>query len=295
MKKSILMICLMLALSTILVGCDVSTDNVVPEMPNTTQTINSGDETIMKENDANSSTEKVPVEFIAKELEATPQAELISSGEAVANAKKDANKYAEIEKNPIVTMEIKDLGTITMELYPKIAPESVENFISLINKGVYDGLIFHRTIPGFMAQGGDPLGNGTGGPDYGVVGEFSANGIENNLSHVRGVLSMARSEEMNSAGSQFFIVTTDSQFLDGNYAAFGKVLEGMEIADKIVNSEVVLREEDLMTMQITTIEEYIEVMGKVDRPVNPPVIEKVTVETFGVEYDEPEKIVQVAQ
>lgn len=295
MKKSILMICLMLALSTILVGCDVSTDNVVPEMPNTTQTINSGDETIMKENDANSSTEKVPVEFIAKELEATPQAELISSGEAVANAKKDANKYAEIEKNPIVTMEIKDLGTITMELYPKIAPESVENFISLINKGVYDGLIFHRTIPGFMAQGGDPLGNGTGGPDYGVVGEFSANGIENNLSHVRGVLSMARSEEMNSAGSQFFIVTTDSQFLDGNYAAFGKVLEGMEIADKIVNSEVLLREEDLMTMQITTIEEYIEVMGKVDRPVNPPVIEKVTVETFGVEYDEPEKIRQVVQ
>lgn len=295
MKKSILVICLMLALSTILVGCDVPTENVVPETPNITEINNSGDETIMKENTENTSTEKVPVEFTAKEIEATPETELVTVDVAVANAKKDANKYAEIEKNPIVTMSIKDMGTITMELYPKVAPESVENFISLINKGVYDGLIFHRTIPGFMAQGGDPLGNGTGGPDYGVVGEFSANGIENKLSHTRGVLSMARSEDMNSAGSQFFIVTTDSQFLDGNYAAFGKVLEGMEIADKIVNSEVLLREEDLMTMQITTMEEYIEVMGKLDRPVNPPMIEKVTVETFGVDYSEPEKILQVAQ
>ena len=292
MKKSILMICLMLAFSTILVGCDGEIYPQVPEIPNTTQTTNSGDETSMKENNESGSTEKVPVEFTAKELEATPEAELVSADIAVANAKKDANKYAEIEKNPIVTMVIKDLGTITMELYPKTAPESVENFISLINKGVYDGLVFHRTIPGFMAQGGDPLGNGTGGPDYGVVGEFSANGFKNDLSHTRGVLSMARSEEMNSAGSQFFIVTTDSQFLDGNYAAFGKVLEGMEFADIIVNSEVLLREEDLMTMQIATMEEYIEVMGKLDRPVNPPMIEKVTVETFGVEYDEPEKIIQ---
>lgn len=295
MKRSILMIFLMLALSTILVGCDIPIDDVVLETPNTTETTNSGDETSMKENNENDSTEKIPVEFTAKELEPTPEAELISSGEAVANAKRDANKYAEIEKNPIVTMVIKNMGTITMELYPKTAPESVENFISLINKGVYDGLIFHRTIPGFMAQGGDPLGNGTGGPDYGVVGEFSANGFENNLSHTRGILSMARSEDMNSAGSQFFIVTTDSQFLDGNYAAFGKVLEGMEIADKIVTSEVLLREENIDFNSIATIEEYIEIMGKVDRPVNPPVIEKVTVDTFGVEYDEPQKIKQVVQ
>lgn len=298
MKKSILMICLMLALSTILVGCDIPTDDLVFDTPNTTQTTNSGDETSMKENNESGSIEKVPVEFTAKELEATPEAELLSSGEAVANAKRDANKYAEIEKNPIVTMVIKDMGTITMELYPKIAPESVENFISLINKGVYDGLIFHRTIPGFMAQGGDPLGNGTGGPDYGVVGEFSANGIENNLSHVRGILSMARSSDLNSAGSQFFIVTTDSQFLDGNYAGFGKVLEGMDIADKIVNSEVLMREDELPQGQIETMEQYIaymEAMMKVDRPVNPPVIEKVTVETFGVEYEEPEKIRQIVQ
>ena len=298
MKKSILIICLMIALSTILVGCDNEIYPQVPETQDTTQTNNSGDETSMKENNENDLTEKVPVEFTAKELEATPQAELLSSGEAVANAKRDANKYAEIEKNPIVTMVIKDMGTITMELYPKVAPESVENFISLINKGVYDGLIFHRTIPGFMAQGGDPLGNGTGGPDYGVVGEFAANGIENNISHVRGVLSMARSSDLNSAGSQFFIVTTDSQFLDGNYAGFGKVIEGMEIADKIVNSEVLMREEDLPQGQIETMEQYIaymEAMMKVDRPVNPPMIEKVTVDTFGVEYAEPEKIRQVVQ
>lgn len=298
MKKSILIICLMIALSTILVGCDNEIYPQVPETQDTTQTNNSGDETSMKENNENDLTEKVPVEFTAKELEATPQAELLSSGEAVANAKRDANKYAEIEKNPIVTMVIKDMGTITMELYPKVAPESVENFISLINKGVYDGLIFHRTIPGFMAQGGDPLGNGTGGPDYGVVGEFAANGIENNISHVRGVLSMARSSDLNSAGSQFFIVTTDSQFLDGNYAGFGKVIEGMEIADKIVNSEVLMREEDLPQGQIETMEQYIaymEAMMKVDRPVNPPMIEKVTVDTFGVEYVEPEKIRQVVQ
>ena len=255
MKRSILMICLMLTLSTVLVGCDGITSNEENKTPNTIETINSGDETNMKENNESGSTEKVVVEFTAKELEATPEAELVTADVAVANAKKDVNKYSEIEKNPVVTMVIKDMGTITMELYPKTAPESVENFISLIKKGVYDGLIFHRTIPGFMAQGGDPLGNGTGGPDYGVVGEFSANGIENNLSHTRGVLSMARSAENNSAGSQFFIVTTDSTFLDGNYAAFGKVLEGMEIADKIVNSEVLLREEDLMTMQISTMEE----------------------------------------
>ena len=298
MKKSILMICLMVAFSTILVGCDGEIYPQVPETQNTTQTDNSGDETSMKENNESGSTEKVPVEFTAKELNATPEAELISSGEAIENAKKDANRYAEIEKNPIVTMKIKDMGTITIELYPKIAPESVENFISLINKGVYDGLIFHRTIPGFMAQGGDPLGNGTGGPDYGVVGEFSANGIENNISHVRGVLSMARSSDLNSAGSQFFIVTTDSQYLDGNYAAFGKVLDGMEIADKIVNSEVLMREKDLPQDPIETMEQYIaymEAMMKVDRPVNPPMIEKVTVETFGVEYAEPEKIRQEIQ
>lgn len=270
MKKSILIICLMLALSTVLMGCNqVPPVNDLEGTHTTVETNNSGDDNEMKENNPNEA--------------------------AIAKAKAEANKYAEVENNPIVTMVIKDMGTIKMELFPKTAPESVENFIYLINSGFYNGLIFHRTIPGFMAQGGCPLGNGTGGPDYGVIGEFSANGFENNVSHKRGVLSMARAADMNSAGSQFFIVTTDSEFLDGQYAAFGQVLEGMEIADQIVNSEVLLREEEIDFNAIASIEEYLEKMGKVDRPVNPPVIESVTVETFGVTYDEPEKLVQVEQ
>lgn len=295
MKKSIMIICMVLAMSTVLVGCNDSSDNELKNPSTNIETNNSGDEKEMNENIESGEAQKETVEFVAKELEATPVEELVTEEVAMSNAKADANKYANIEKNPVVTMVIKDLGTVTMELYPKIAPESVENFISLINKGVYDGLIFHRTIPGFMAQGGDPLGNGTGGPDYGVVGEFSENGIENNLSHTRGILSMARSQENNSAGSQFFIVTTDSTYLDGSYAAFGKVLDGMDVVDEIVNSEVLLREEEVDFNSIASIEDYIEVMGKVDRPVNPPMIEKITVDTFGVTYDEPEKIAQSAE
>lgn len=295
MKKSIMIICVVLAMSTVLVGCNDSSNDELKDPSINIETNNSGDEKEMSGNIESGEAQKETVEFVAKELEATPAEELVTEEVAMANAKADANKYANVEKNPVVTMVIKDLGTVTMELYPKIAPESVENFISLINKGVYDGLIFHRTIPGFMAQGGDPLGNGTGGPDYGVVGEFSANGITNNLSHTRGVLSMARSQENNSAGSQFFIVTTDSTYLDGSYAAFGKVLEGMDVVDEIVNSEVLLREEEVDFNSIASIEDYIEIMGKVDRPVNPPMIEKVTVDTFGVTYDEPEKIAQSAE
>ena len=268
MKKSILVICLMVALSVVFVGCadkQLSSEAQGTQTSTTTQN-NSGDDNEMKETNPNEA--------------------------AIAKAKAEANKYAEVENNPIVTMNIKDMGTIKIELFPKTAPESVENFISLINSGFYNGLTFHRTIPGFMAQGGCPLGTGTGGPDYGVIGEFSANGFENNVSHKRGILSMARSNDMNSAGSQFFIVTTDSEFLDGQYAAFGQVLEGMEIADQIVNTEVHLREADIMNIQITTMEEYMEVMGKLDKPVNPPVIESISVDTFGVTYDEPEKLVQ---
>ncbi|MBQ8299658.1 MAG: peptidylprolyl isomerase [Clostridia bacterium] len=230
--------------------------------------------------------------FVPKVLAPTPDEEKVAEADAMTNAKNDANKYANVEQNPVVTMVIKDYGTVKMELYPKVAPESVENFISLINKNVYDGLIFHRTIPGFMAQGGDPEGNGSGGPDYSIVGEFSVNGITNDLSHVRGLLSMARSSENNSAGSQFFIVTTDSTYLDGSYAGFGRVLEGMDVVDKVVNVEVLLRDDDIDISKIATIEEYIELMSKCDRPVNPPVIESMTVDTFGVTYDEPEKIRQ---
>ena len=137
---------------------------------------------------------------------------------------------------PLVTIEMADGGIIKCELYPDIAPITVENFISLIEKKFYDGLIFHRNIPGFVIQGGCPNGNGMGGPGYTIKGEFSSNGFENNLKHTRGVLSMARSMMPNSAGSQFFIMHDDAPHLDGDYAAFGKVVEGMDVVDRIANS-----------------------------------------------------------
>lgn len=178
-------------------------------------------------------------------------------------------------KNPIVTIEMEKEGIIKIELFPDKAKETVNNFIYLIQQKFYDGLIFHRTIPGFMAQGGDPEGTGTGGPGYHIKGEFSENGIENTISHVRGVVSMARSMLPDSAGSQFFIVTDDSEFLDGKYAAFGMVIEGMDAVDKIVKSRVITRSS---------------FGGGKDRPVEPPVMKKVTVETFGVNYPEPIKL-----
>ena len=170
-------------------------------------------------------------------------------------------------QNPIVTIEMEDGGTIKAELYPEIAPNTVNNFISLINKGYYDGVIFHRVIPGFMIQGGDPKGMGTGGPGYSIKGEFTRNGFKNDLKHDRGVLSMARTMMPNSAGSQFFIMHKNSPHLDGQYAAFGKVLEGMDVVDAIANTR----------------------RGPNDKPLTPQVMKKVTVETFGVEYPEPEK------
>ena len=170
-------------------------------------------------------------------------------------------------QNPIVTIEMEDGGTIKAELYPEIAPNTVNNFISLINKGYYDGVIFHRVIPGFMIQGGDPKGMGTGGPGYSIKGEFTRNGFKNDLKHDRGVLSMARTMMPNSAGSQFFIMHKNSPHLDGQYASFGKVLEGMEVVDAIANAR----------------------RGPNDKPLTPQVMKKVTVETFGVEYPEPEK------
>lgn len=169
-------------------------------------------------------------------------------------------------QNPIVTMEIKDRGIIKIELYPEIAPNTVNNFISLVKKGYYDGLKFHRVIRGFMIQGGDPLGKGTGGPGYGIKGEFTSNGFKNDLLHTPGVISMARSMAPNSAGSQFFLMTSNSPHLDGQYAAFGKIVEGLEIAMDI---------EKIKT-------------GFGDKPKDDEIMEKVTVETFGVEYPEPE-------
>ena len=155
--------------------------------------------------------------------------------------------------NPIVTIEMDNGGVIRAELYPEIAPNTVNNFISLVKKGFYDGVIFHRVIPGFMIQGGDPQGTGMGGPGYCIKGEFRQNGVDNFLKHTEGVLSMARSMMPNSAGSQFFIMTSDSPHLDGAYAAFGKVLEGMETAYQIVNTKRDFRDKPLVAQKIKSI------------------------------------------
>jgi len=171
-------------------------------------------------------------------------------------------------ENPIVTIEMEGGGIIRIELRPDVAPISVCNFISLINEGFYDGLIFHRVIKDFMIQGGDPDGNGMGGPGYCIKGEFSANGVPNSLKHVRGTLSMARTPVPDSAGSQFFIVHADSDFLDGQYAAFGTVIEGMDVVDAIAETRTDYN----------------------DRPRTEQRMKKVTVETFGIDYAEPERL-----
>ena len=170
-------------------------------------------------------------------------------------------------QNPIVTFNIKNVGAFKAELYPEIAPNTVNNFLSLVNKGFYNGIIFHRVIKGFMIQGGDPDGIGTGGPGYSIKGEFAINGFENNLRHTEGVLSMARSAMPNSAGSQFFVMHKNAPHLDGSYAAFGKVIEGMDVVNAIAE----------------TATDYN------DRPLEDQIMESVTAETFGVEYPEPEK------
>ena len=170
-------------------------------------------------------------------------------------------------ENPIVTITMENGDTMTAELYPDVAPNTVTTFISLINKGFDDGVIFHRVIPGFMIQGGDPEGTGMGGPGYSIKGEFSQNGFENNLAHTRGVLSMARAMNPNSAGSQFFIMHADAPHLDGAYAAFGMVTDGLSVVDKIANVKT----------------------GFQDRPREAVVIKSMTVDTKGETYSEPEK------
>lgn len=173
-----------------------------------------------------------------------------------------------MSQNPIVTIEMENGDGIKIELYPETAPNTVNNFISLVNKGFYDGVIFHRVIPGFMVQGGDPQGSGTGGPGYSIRGEFTSNGFINNLKHNRGVISMARTMMPNSAGSQFFIMVESAHHLDGQYASFGQVVEGMEVVDRIVNAP----------------------RDHQDKPRENQRMKKVTVDTFGVDYPEPEKI-----
>ncbi len=170
-------------------------------------------------------------------------------------------------QNPIVTVTMSNGDVMKLELYPEIAPTSVNNFVSLVSKGYYDGLIFHRVIRGFMIQGGCPDGTGMGGPGYCIKGEFAQNGVENNLKHTEGVLSMARAMHPDSAGSQFFIMHKNSPHLDGSYAAFGKIIEGMDIVNKIAETPT----------------DYS------DRPLDEQRIASMTVETFGVDYPEPEK------
>ena len=171
-------------------------------------------------------------------------------------------------QNPIVTFTMENGDVMKAELYPDVAPNTVNNFISLVKKGFYDGLIFHRVIAGFMIQGGDPEGSGMGGPGYSIKGEFNYNGVENNLKHSRGVLSMARAQHPDSAGSQFFIMHADAPHLDGQYAAFGKLVEGEDVLDSIASIDT----------------------DWSDRPRTPQVMKTVTVDTFGVDYAEPEKL-----
>ncbi|MCR5294738.1 MAG: peptidylprolyl isomerase [Lachnospiraceae bacterium] len=170
--------------------------------------------------------------------------------------------------NPIITITMENGDVMKGELYPEIAPNTVSNFISLIKKGFYDGLIFHRVIPGFMIQGGCPQGTGTGGPGYQIRGEFSANGFANGLKHTSGVLSMARAMHPDSAGSQFFIMHKDAPHLDGQYAAFGKITSGLEVVDKIAGTRTDFR----------------------DKPLAPQKIKTISVDTLGVDYPEPAKV-----
>ena len=170
------------------------------------------------------------------------------------------------QKNPIVTITMEDGSIMKAELYPEIAPNTVNNFLSLVNKGFYNGLIFHRVIKGFMIQGGCPEGTGMGGPGYSIKGEFAQNGFANDLKHTPGVLSMARAMHPDSAGSQFFIMHKKSPHLDGAYAAFGKITEGMDVVNKIADTAT----------------------DSGEKPLEPQVMKKVTVETFGEEYGEPE-------
>ncbi|MGE7546203.1 peptidylprolyl isomerase [Sporosarcina sp. FSL K6-3508] len=193
------------------------------------------------------------------------QQEEKTDGQSEEQPVKEADYSEEVEENPIVTITMDNDEKIVLELDPSVAPNTVANFISLIEEGYYDGLIFHRVIPGFMIQGGDPSGNGSGGPGYSIDGEFTSNGFENNLKHERGVVSMARTGEPNSAGSQFFIMAEDTSQLDEEYAAFGKVIEGMETVDAIVATET----------------------DSSDKPLEDQKMKKVEVDTKGFDYPSP--------
>jgi len=192
---------------------------------------------------------------------------LTGCGAAKEKSEDNVDYSSKVKENPIVTITMNNDEKIVIELEPSTAPNTVANFISLAKKGFYDGLIFHRVVPDFMIQGGDPSGNGTGGPDYSIEGEFSSNGFKNDLKHERGVISMARSNDPNSAGSQFFIMIKDTPQLDGQYAAFGKVIEGMETVDAIAAAE-----------------------RDGEKPIKDQIMKKVEVDTKGFDYPAPKVI-----
>jgi peptidyl-prolyl cis-trans isomerase B (cyclophilin B) len=193
----------------------------------------------------------------------TEEKDTASSSESIDTNSSEANKSL-----PLATITVEGYGVIEAELYPEIAPNTVNNFIDLSNKGFYNNLKFHRIIKGFMIQGGDPKGDGTGGPGYSIEGEFTSNGFANSLKHTKGVLSMARgAQDPNSAGSQFFIMTNEASHLDGNYAAFGKVISGLDIIQKIENVKT----------------------DSNDKPKEDVVIKSITVDTRGIKYKEPNK------
>lgn len=210
------------------------------------------------DNSESTETDETPVE-----TETVPEA----SEEDEDDSETVDGYFPEVSENPVVTIVMETDEEITIELFPNYAPNTVANFISLINQEFYDGLIFHRVIDGFMIQGGDPLGTGLGGPDYAIAGEFTTNGFENPINHERGIISMARSQSRDSAGSQFFIVHQDAEHLDGQYASFGEVIEGMDVVDRIATVD----------------------KNQTDKPLDDEVMRTVTVETFGVDYPDPIK------
>lgn len=240
---------------------------IVLTLGKTEALVNNVKQTLTKAPTTLQNTTMVPLRFVSEQLNCTVDwdnnAKLIS-----INSKATSNTAQKTEL-PIATLTIKDYGTVTLELYPEMAPNTVNNFIALANSGFYDGLTFHRIISDFMIQGGDPAGTGMGGPDYSIAGEFAANGFtQNTLSHEVGVISMARTYIPDSAGSQFFIVSGEATYLDGQYAAFGKVTSGLEIIDKIQNVPTDLS----------------------DKPTTPVVIESLRVNTQGITYPQPTKI-----
>lgn len=256
--KHLVLCVITVVLMFIIAGCGTDNDQDKQETNN--------DENVEQNNQSNNEADTSDDSTSNDDAEDDETEQETDDGNSDNNAQKESQDYSG-ESNPIVTLTMENGEEIEIELYPEVAPNTVANFISLVEDEFYDGLIFHRVVPEFMIQGGDPEGLGTGDPGYSIPGEFDANGFDNNLIHERGVISMARTQDPDSAGSQFFIMVEDSPHLDGEYAGFGKVISGIEVADDIVSVE---------TDQ--------------EKPKKDQVIESMTVDTKGIDYDEPEII-----